>query len=588
MLEVSCGSNAHATISFSRELEHVNNFKVNCGGEYYEKINNGGFGEYNGASGNLKAKERTFNLKVTPQSQSTPECKEKEPSTTKSGNRTRVVQVRSSYCNSIYIDNGSETFSSMPSSTTKSFPDCLTDTFESLDVQPPLLDYLVRHHAISEDSSLKIMQADKLQRPSLLLSAIGLPMLNGIIINSKSSLTCPYPPPPGLALLLNALRHTGHHELASYLDCSRRINPSSINSGMDSKCSDLTDKRRRGQISLWIQVLAIKVSPALYSQLTPNSSTNKTKDSFILPSHVEKLQEANRLFNVNNQDERDPEHFQKLPIWIDHANTPVLTTHANQSNMDCTKPAENSFKKVRNQWIKLLLPLMCCFHRPEKFNKMSSQNPPENPVDGRAKRNLTNNEIHQDINLNHNLSKGDSNCSIITSPDDLKTRIASQAILNSKSLQFYNSVLETGSALRDAIIKYLEQSAGVLVLDCKLGHFPRTCNNNNTTLKSVSALCVVLIATQSEIIRRLSEDCSLHSSEIESSSKETSNYSLLPETKTFSNKLQLTSKLADDLVTALIRAGALCQLGLQNLRLSVTLDPSEVQLAIKELMDLED
>ncbi|CAH8513244.1 unnamed protein product [Schistosoma bovis] len=584
MLEVSCGGNDHTVLSFSRECEHVNNFKINYGGGYFENLNNCSFSGYNEASENLAATKRTFNLKIIPQSQSTPECKEKEPIITKLESPTTISQVRSLCRSCVHNGDGSEATTSFPPSTTKSFPDCFTDTFESLDVQPPLLDYLVRHHAISEESSLKIMQADKLQRPSLLLSAVGLPVFNGII-NSKSSPTCSYAPPPGLALLLNALRHTGHHELASYLDCSRRINPSSVDGGMNSGCSDLSDKRRRGQISLWIQLLAIKVSPALYNQLTPNATR---KDSFVLPSHVEKMQENNRPFNLNGQDERKPGHLQRLPslpIWIDHTTTPRLATNTNQSNMDYVKPAENTIKSARNQWIKLLLPLVCCLRQSKSSNKMSPKNP---PVDGCTKFNLANNETYRDISLNQNSSKDYSKCPIINSADDYKTRMVSRAILDSKSVQFYNTVLENGSSLRDAIVKYLEQSSGVLVLDCKLGRFSQTFNSNSMAPESVSALCVILIATQSEIIKRLSEDCSLHSSETKPSSTEVNNYLRLPAVKTLPSKLTLTSKLADDLATVLIRAGALCQLELQNLRLSVTLDPKEVQLAIKELMDLEE
>ncbi|CAH8516057.1 unnamed protein product [Schistosoma bovis] len=573
MLEVSCGGNDHTVLSFSRECEHVNNFKINYGGGYFENLNNCSFSGYNEASENLAATKRTFNLKIIPQSQSTPECKEKEPIITKLESPTTISQVRSLCRSCVHNGDGSEA--------TTSFP---PNTFESLDVQPPLLDYLVRHHAISEESSLKIMQADKLQRPSLLLSAVGLPVFNGII-NSKSSPTCSYAPPPGLALLLNALRHTGHHELASYLDCSRRINPSSVDGGMNSGCSDLSDKRRRGQISLWIQLLAIKVSPALYNQLTPNATR---KDSFVLPSHVEKMQENNRPFNLNGQDERKPGHLQRLPslpIWIDHTTTPRLATNTNQSNMDYVKPAENTIKSARNQWIKLLLPLVCCLRQSKSSNKMSPKNP---PVDGCTKFNLANNETYRDISLNQNSSKDYSKCPIINSADDYKTRMVSRAILDSKSVQFYNTVLENGSSLRDAIVKYLEQSSGVLVLDCKLGRFSQTFNSNSMAPESVSALCVILIATQSEIIKRLSEDCSLHSSETKPSSTEVNNYLRLPAVKTLPSKLTLTSKLADDLATVLIRAGALCQLELQNLRLSVTLDPKEVQLAIKELMDLEE
>ncbi|VDO61343.1 unnamed protein product [Schistosoma margrebowiei] len=300
------------------------------------------------------------------------------------------------------------------------------------------------------------------------------------------------------------------------------------------------------------------------------------------------MQENNKPFNLNDQDERKPGHLERLPslpIWIDHTTTPRLATHTNQSNMDYVKPAQNTIKNARNQWIKLLLPLVCCLRQSKASNKMSPKNP---PVDGCTKLNLANNETYRDINSHHNSSKDDSRCPVINSADDYKTRMVSRAILDSKSVQFYNTVLENGSSLRDAIVKYLEQSSGVLVLDCKLGRFSQTFNSNSMAPESVSALCVILIATQSEIIKRLSEDCSLHSSESKPSSTEVNNYLRLPVVKTLPSKLTLTSKLADDLATVLIRAGALCQLELQNLRLSVTLDPNEVQLAIKELMDLEE
>lgn len=585
MLEVSSNGNDHSVIRFNREHEYITTFKVKCRNDYLIKNNDNCFIGHNEVLENLSATQRTFSLEMAPQS--TPDCKEKDPSTTNLHNPSNIIHTDSPHQHLTCTGDEFETFLSIP----KSFPDCSQDTFESLDVQPPLLDYLVRHHAISEDSSLKILQADKLDRPFLLLKAIGLPVFNGVIVSSRSSPSS-YSPPPGLALLLNALRHTGQHELASYLDYSRRINPSpsSVCSGMDTGLSELPDKRRRGQISLWIQLLAIKVSPALYNQLTLITFKNKTNDNVILPSHVEKLQKHNKLLNLNVQEEPNLCHLERLPslpMWIDYTTAPGQTSHTSQADINYAKPAKKSVKNVHNHWVKLLLPLMCCFHGSKAPNKMPEKNSSENSAYSFTKLNQANDQTHQSISLYQNSSTDNSTDPAFACTNDFRNRIASRAILDSKSLQFYNSILEDDSSLHDAIVKYLEQSSGVLVLDCKLGSFSQTCSSDETTLKSVSALCVVLIATQSEIIKRLSENCSLYSSEIEPSSKET-NYLRLSEVKTLPDKLMLTSKLADDLATVLIRAGVLRQLELQNLRLSVTLDPSEVQLAIKELMDLED
>ncbi|KAK4469177.1 hypothetical protein MN116_006755 [Schistosoma mekongi] len=581
MLEVSCNGNDHSVIRFNREHEHTTSFNVKYRNDYLVNNSNNGFTGYDGVLENLSSARRTFSLGMAPQSQSTPGCKDQDSSTTRLHSPSNIIHIDSPHQHLACTGDGF----GIP----KSFPDCSQDTFESLDVQPPLLDYLVRHHAISEDSSLKILQADKLQRPFLLLRAIGLPVFNGVIVSSRSSPSS-YSPPPGLALLLNALRHTGQHELASYLDYSRRINPSpsSVCSGIDTGFSELPDKRRRGQISLWIQLLAIKVSPALYNQLTLITFKNKTNDNAILPSHIEKLQKHNKPFN----DQEEPkfchlERLPSLPMWIDYTTAPGQTTHTSQTDINYAEPAGKSVKNVHNHWIKLLLPLICCFQRSKAPNEMPGKNPSENSVHSFTKPNQANDQTQRDISLHQNSSTDNSTDPAFVCTNDCRSRIASRAILDNKSLQFYNSILENDSSLHNAIVKYLEQSSGVLVLDCKLGSFSQTCSSDETTLKSVSALCVVLIATQSEIIKRLSENCSLYSSEIEPSSKET-NYLRLSEVKTLPDKLMLTSKLADDLATVLIRAGVLRQLELQNLRLSVTLDPSEVQLAIKELMDLED
>ncbi|KER19179.1 hypothetical protein T265_11960 [Opisthorchis viverrini] len=99
------------------------------------------------------------------------------------------------------------------------------DQFDGIDVDTSLLDYLVRHGAISEETSQQILLARPTDRKGMLLVSLGVPLIG-------DHLTCGalHPSNPvsttGFALLINALRHTGHHSLASQLDIGRRITPS--------------------------------------------------------------------------------------------------------------------------------------------------------------------------------------------------------------------------------------------------------------------------------------------------------------------------------------------------------------------------
>lgn len=102
--------------------------------------------------------------------------------------------------------------------------DGTTNPFEDLVVEPPLLEYLVRHGALSSEASEMILKAEEHEQRSLLLGELGLSQSSEVSVHLNDAL--PLPSTTGFALLLNALRHTGHHSLASHLDCGRRIRPS--------------------------------------------------------------------------------------------------------------------------------------------------------------------------------------------------------------------------------------------------------------------------------------------------------------------------------------------------------------------------
>ncbi|KAF6776460.1 hypothetical protein AHF37_04355 [Paragonimus kellicotti] len=144
------------------------------------------------------------------------------------------------------------------------------DLFAALEVDQSLLEYLILHGALSKEASEKILSSESRSRKLLLLNALGLPSTSETMFLSDSSFLTNPAFATGLALLLNALRQTGHHMLANYLDIGRRITPSPCwNSSNGGKQGDSisTARRRRGQLSVWIQLDAIKINPVAYREL---------------------------------------------------------------------------------------------------------------------------------------------------------------------------------------------------------------------------------------------------------------------------------------------------------------------------------
>lgn len=91
------------------------------------------------------------------------------------------------------------------------------EVLKKMDIQSSLLDYLVKHRAITQEASDDILKTYASDRLLKLLNAIG------FLISKQYGFI--FAPPTGHALLLNALRQTGHHHVANYLDSGRRIKP---------------------------------------------------------------------------------------------------------------------------------------------------------------------------------------------------------------------------------------------------------------------------------------------------------------------------------------------------------------------------
>ncbi|CAL8074458.1 unnamed protein product [Calicophoron daubneyi] len=121
------------------------------------------------------------------------------------------------------------------------FGDSSVSRFEDLAIEPPLLEYLVRHGALSEEDSAHVLSLEGRQRRVVLLESLGLPVLGESLVHPSDSHSLSIA--TNFALLLNALRHTGHHALASQLDCGRRITPAPV--AKSSELPELSKLRRQ-------------------------------------------------------------------------------------------------------------------------------------------------------------------------------------------------------------------------------------------------------------------------------------------------------------------------------------------------------
>ncbi|KAF7257617.1 hypothetical protein EG68_05124 [Paragonimus skrjabini miyazakii] len=456
------------------------------------------------------------------------------------------------------------------------------DLFAALEVDQSLLEYLVLHGALSKEASENILSSESRSRKLLLLNALGLPSTSETMFLSDSS----FPTNPafatGLALLLNALRQTGHHTLANYLDVGRRITPSPCWSSNGGKQGDSISaaRRRRGQLSVWIQLDAIKINPVAYRELnvemchperayrhvdpgtdsTPattnanhssEQATTQNKFPPMLPSFVEYLDYESRT--------KSPPTGPNSSLWIDHYPHTKSTLQPHPECQSACETRRPSGGNLHRRKAGCFSKLWCLF--------------------GINKKKITKNRVTSICHIqppmsstlnDHPVPTKDSGMSDLPpksagnthqSCDELQC--VKLALLDTKSNEFYNVLLDPSSAIHDAMVKYFEQSCGVLVLDSQL------CENKLGTSPAVPVPCVTVVATQTEVVGRLRD-------------------AYKPDDLSYAkrNPPSAGSKLANDFTTVMVQNGILAILQLQDLRLSIMLDPSELDLAIEELSDM--
>ncbi|KAG5452571.1 hypothetical protein CSKR_100493 [Clonorchis sinensis] len=455
------------------------------------------------------------------------------------------------------------------------------DQFDGIDVDISLLDYLVRHGAISEGTSQQILLAKPADRKAMLLASLGVPVFgdhltSGALHPSNSVSTT------GFALLINALRHTGHHSLASQLDIGRRITPSPALVACEIESHgerSLSEHRRRGQLSLWIQLEAIKVDPAIYQDLIAKSDSKKSEhvnknnnnisatsksSNSVVPSPV------HRFTPVHLADRSKKSTCLPSSVWIDHdtVTSPVLSERPSVSSSSAT-----SAIKPRRQ-VGCFPNLSCMFRLKRRKQKCRSS-----PLHFTVSQPVKNGAATKTAPATNSSDRKPSFGSLrpvddipvaLSNTDALA--VAKLTLLDTKSGEFYRLLLDPDSTSHESLVKYFEQSCGVLVLDCCLSPF-RPTKDPKSDGTSPSVLHLFIVATQTERVKRLwtasdNNECPQPNSP-----------------KTPRNDPVSGSRLENELTEALSGAGVLELLQLQDLRLSVRLDPHEVELAIDELSD---
>ncbi|CAH8607382.1 unnamed protein product [Dicrocoelium dendriticum] len=461
--------------------------------------------------------------------------------------------------------------------------------FQALEVEPAILDYLVVHGALSESVSKQILCADRHQGRSLLLASLGLP--------SPEDTQCAAHSPnsnfsTGLALLLNALRHTGHHSLASFLDCGRRITPLTTSDSVLTPIQGETDgstPRRRGQLSVWIRLEAIKVNPDEYhefaSQVTgagdsdyKNGSNNPLSSEPhpngirptyvpVLPSFVEYLQ-LDKSPSRLNQNDAERATAPTVSVWIDHT-SPLATSDTGPKLIDPTDRLPEM--KIPRRPVGCFARLRSLLHHTRKLKKQTKSST-VNPILQSAVEPTPGDLVAVPTNASSATplsgASGEHTASVKGA-----TTATKLALLVKKSGEFYSTLLDPSSALRDSIVRYFEQSCEVLVLDSRLAACPLEQVTDPNLKNTDLAVQVLVVATRSDLVQRLSDACkpNMH---LESTT-------ILPPAVPFP-----VSRLANELRQIIIQSGALSFLKLQDLRLYVGLDSNEVCIAIEELNDL--
>nr|VZI38192.1 unnamed protein product [Spirometra erinaceieuropaei] len=479
----------------------------------------------------------------------------------------------------------------------------ISNILDTLDLDPPLVDYLVAHGAISADTGKDLLRWDCLSEGSTskietLLDCLeifdhsGQKFVNDNHVVSQN---------PKLTLLINALRSTGQHALASRLDSGPRILPSRFTTSPGTKDGeyDPLEKvdslgetrgfvRRRGQLRLWLQVAAIKVNPAKYEELIPPPTRSET-------ANVGGRPRRGRWKSPDISEDSEPvkqilQTSHGTSYWINLESIHRVLQSPSRRSLAANGRKQSS----KDQYPCLSKPASKALHCFSFFLCGLRKRPSDCAADQIPAASCPPKVAHDYRLPSYVLPLPSPNVDSAEATDMSgaanteetarleRLRRAKLTLLDEKSNQLFSLLADPSSTLHDALVKFLEQATGVLVLGCCTENAlseDTTVNNQYIPASSLQptapAFSVTIVATQREAVKRLFSSVTIEPSSVGEDDTNCSGVEALPP----------VSQLSAALETVLTKAGALESCDLQALRLGVGLQTEEIRSALSELTE---
>ncbi|CDS35889.1 conserved hypothetical protein [Echinococcus multilocularis] len=441
--------------------------------------------------------------------------------------------------------------------------DEIMSILQNLVLEASLVDYMVAHGVISLSSARELMQVDckNEQKIEKLMD----------LLDSECDTPQHYSQNAKIVLLTNALRNTGQHALASQLDRGRKIKPAPLaaaklcdtgyGSDIDSAAGPSSPNlRRRGQLNLWVQVAAIRLSPASCQHFClPQSRESPLSLSPL--SHGKKRPLLSKSPSCCEEETGDAvkdllETSKGAYFWIDLKGSSISSTEPTNSSPAAAASCVSSKPAPKVSAISRLLSCLCCTVKRRR-------NSPE------IKARNTSGSV--DYHLSSFVCPPPSHITSQESPPDnseIRTReqalrLAKLAILDAKSNEFYTAL---SSPLSDALVKFLEQTLGVLVLGAQVeSHCPNDCLPEGLLQPLSAATAVSIVATTHEALERLHDAVTLTPQE---------KLPHLPPASSLSSALETIFQQETDFMK---------KIDLKDICLSVALQADEMRLAASEL-----
>ncbi|VDD81491.1 unnamed protein product [Mesocestoides corti] len=316
--------------------------------------------------------------------------------------------------------------------------------------------------------------------------------------------------------------------------------------------------RRRGQLSLWVQVAAIRLSPVYYEQLVPPPSPPQRRKKRLVPLTNATLEDGVVVQNLM-------ETSHGAYFWIDLRSSSVKPL--SPEHVTSTPLCETSTLKSQESAVSRFLCFVCCVR---KRHKQSAQQPPPptGTIDG-PRASVDYRLPSSVLPLSpptQSIKEATPEPPKVSKEREQEERLRRMklAILDAKSSDFYAGL---ANPLSDAVVKFLEQTLGVLVLGARVeSRCPVDCLPQGLLQPLSAAATVSIVATTCEALERLHAAVTLLPQE----------NSHLPPSSALSTALESIFRQ---------EVGFLESIDIQDVRLSVGLQEEEVKLAANELAE---